>query len=417
MPKTKAEKLLHNLINELVWANYITPKTINEEKFEQMEIVLEKYLDIIKYANSGYKTRTEIVQYFSELCATEIEEMINSKDADIRFVDFVFKAVKDNFDYERSQIVEEDCDIQIRLAVITNVLKPDVSSLSYYTFLMVEPNWKKLSKEDIKKISRSVDPFINRIDKHIYHPFRNQYLIATRNLAAPFVVFRTMLLSKDITKIIVEDNPSILIQNCMEIYESLKQESNSRIWRGTLRALLFVFLTKIILAFLIEVPIDRYLHGEIIWLALIVNIYLPPFLMFLPGLTIPKIPIINSKRVRKSLEEIVWQGKLETDKQIEIGYKKETRSSTFFGYLLSLISIAIFGFVVWGLLALDFSIVSIVLFLIFVSAVSFLSFRIRTSSKELIVKRGPQDSVTSIVELVFIPFIRIGKMMSDGLTA
>jgi len=414
-PKIKATKLLNTLINELVWANYITPKTIDEEKFNEIESVLEKYLEIIRFANSSHKTRTELVQFFSGLSAAEVEEIINPKDADMKFIDFVFNAVADNFDHTKSQITEEENTIQIKLAVITNVLKPDASLLGYYALLMVEPNWKKISKEEIKKVSRSVDPFINKIDKHIHHPFRSQYLIATRNLAAPFVVFRTTLLSKDITKKIVEKNPSILIQNCMEIYESLKQESNNRIWRGTLRALIFVFLTKIILAFLLEVPIDKYLHGSIIWLALMVNISLPPFLMFLSGLTIPKIPMKNNKQIQNSLEEIIWRGKLETEKKTEIGYKKETRSSTFFGYLLSLISIVILFLVIWGLIVLDFSIISIILFLIFVSAVSFLSFRIRTSSKELIVKRRPQDSVTSVMELVFIPFIRIGKMMSDGL--
>ena len=183
----------------------------------------------------------------------------------------------------------------------------------------------------------------------------------------------------------------------MEVYESLKRESNSRIWRGTLRALIFVFLTKIVLAFILEVPIDRALHGEIIWLALIINISLPPFLMFLSGLTIPKISNRNSNQVKESLEEVIWQGRLATEKKIEIGYKKETRSATVFGYILTLISLAILVFVVWGLIILQFSLISIILFFIFVSAVSFLSFRIRTNSKELIVKRGRQDSITSVV--------------------
>ncbi len=415
IPKIKPKKLLNNLINELVWANYITPKTIDDKKFEEIERVLDKCLEIIRYANSSHKTKTELVQYLSGLCSAEIEEIINPHEADKKFIEFAYNAVKKNFDHKNSQISIEDSDIQIKLALITNILKPDASLLGYFTLLMIEPNWGKLTSQEIRKIAKSIDPFINRIDKHIHHPFRNQYLIATRNLASPFIVFRTTLLSRDITKKIVEANPSLLIQNCMEVYESLKRESNSRIWRGTLRALIFVFLTKIILAFILEVPIDRALHGEIIWLALIVNISLPPFLMFLSGLTIPKISNRNSNQVKESLEEVIWQGKLATEKKIEIGYKKETRSATVFGYILTLISLAILVFVVWGLIILQFSLISIILFFIFVSAVSFLSFRIRTNSKELIVKRGRQDSITSVVELIFLPFIKIGRIMSDQL--
>ena len=36
IPKIKPKKLLNNLINELVWANYITPKTIDDKKFEEI---------------------------------------------------------------------------------------------------------------------------------------------------------------------------------------------------------------------------------------------------------------------------------------------------------------------------------------------------------------------------------------------
>ncbi len=39
MPKIKPDRLLNNLINELVWANYITPKTIDKDKFKEIETV------------------------------------------------------------------------------------------------------------------------------------------------------------------------------------------------------------------------------------------------------------------------------------------------------------------------------------------------------------------------------------------
>lgn len=414
-PRVKAEKLLNNLINELVWANYITPKTIDEKKFKEIEEILNKYLLIIRSSVSAHKTKAELVQYLTGICSAEIEESINPKNYDQAFIDYVFLAIKDNFDYKDTQISKEENEIQIKLAVVTNVLKPDVSLLTYYALKMVRPDWQKISSEEVKKISKSLDPFINTIDRHLYHPFKNQYLIAARNLSAPFIVLRTTLLSRDITTETITKNPSMLAQNCMEVYESLKKDSDSKIWRGTWRALAFVFLTKLILAFILEVPIEKAMHGEIIWLALIVNISLPPFLMFISGLTISKIPSKNTNRIKSSIEEIIYRGKIATEKKIEIGYKKETKSGAVFNFVLLLISVAILFFVVWGLLILKFSLISIVLFLVFVSAVSFLSFRIRTNSKELLVKRSRQDSATSIVELVFLPFIRIGKIMSDGL--
>lgn len=413
--KVKAEKILNALSNELVWANYITPKTLDEKKVAKVIAILEKYLDILKRANSINRSHTDLVRYLGGICACEVEEAIYSKIADRYFLDFVYDCLADNFEYNPNHVSSKDHQIQIRLAIYTNIFRPDQALLSYYALRLAYPNWKKISMVELQEVTKSIDPFINIFEHHIYHPFKNRYLLAVRNMAAPFIVMRTYIITSNIDLDWAKTNPTMLEYNFSQAYESLRIQSNMKVWRGIWRALIFVFCTKLILAFIIEIPVDRLIHGGILWLPLIANISFPPILMFLAGASIPKIPFRNSELIKEATTEILKTHKLTIERPYKIARKKNSKASQIFNYLLSIYSLAIIVFVIWMLILLKFTAVSIVLFFVFVSAVSFLSFRIRVNSKQLLLRRKAQDSITTLVEFIFLPFITLGKLMSDQL--
>ncbi|OQB06323.1 MAG: hypothetical protein BWY19_00314 [bacterium ADurb.Bin212] len=413
--KIKKEKIYNDLVNELIWANYITPKTIDESKSKKVNYILDKYLTIIRRANSINKSNSEIIRYFSGICACEIEEEIFDKRAENQYLDFVFLAIKDNYKNNIKHINDQDHIVQLKLAIYTNIFKPDVSYLSYWSLKLTHTNWLVIDIDDCKNLTKSIDPFMASFERHLSHPLRSRYLILVRNMVSPFSVIRTHLLLNNVSKKWAEDNPILLENNLCQSYESLRMQSNAKIWRGIWRALIFLLMTKTVLAFIIEIPVDRAIHGNILWLPLIANITFPPFLMFLSGITIPKIPQKNSKLMKEAFFEIINTGRLTNEKALVIEKKKRTKTFNFFNYLLAIFSLLVLILVVFFLLRLKFNVVSIVLFFLFVSAVSFLSFRIRVNSKELLIKRKSQDSITTLVEFIFLPFISLGKAMSDSL--
>ncbi len=413
--KTKAEKIFNTMVNELIWANYITPKTLDEEKSQIIIGILEKYSKIIRRSNSINRSHTEILRFFVGICACDIEEEIFGKNAEISFLDFIYSAINENFKFNSKHINELDHLIQIKLSIYINIIKPDLNYLSYYALKLTHPNWRRLSNEEYLKITKSIDPFISSFERQMLHPLRSRYLLGVRNMAAPFIIIRTYLLSNRTTREWAENNPKLLESNFSHTYESLRLRSNAKIWTGIWRALIFLLFTKTILAFLIEIPVDRALHGEILWVPLIANISFPPLLMFVAGISIPKIPIKNADLMKDAFSEILDKGKLTIEKPYMVERKKKTRSSVLFNYIFSIYTLGILFGVLWLLIRLKFSVVSILLFFIFISAVSFLSFRIRVNSKELLIRRKSQDSITTLVEFIFLPFISLGKIMSDGL--
>jgi hypothetical protein len=84
-----------------------------------------------------------------------------------------------------------------------------------------------------------------------------------------------------------------------------------------------------------------------------------------------------------------------------------------FSAIYAVTSLVIFGAVMWVLLLLGFSLVHIAIFLVFISAASFLGFRLSRLIRELEVVRSSSNGMTFVRDLIYLPFVVVGRWMSD----
>jgi len=84
-----------------------------------------------------------------------------------------------------------------------------------------------------------------------------------------------------------------------------------------------------------------------------------------------------------------------------------------FSIIYVLISLLIFAGVIYLLLKLDFSLVHVAIFFFFLSAASFLGFRLSRLIRELEVVRAAQNGMTFVRDLLYLPFVVVGQWMSD----
>jgi hypothetical protein len=414
-PHVKAKDLLSQVSTELIWANYIQPDTLKNGLWEKIENVMERYLAMINNLPINFPKNSEATKLLIEFSACEIQELIHPRVQEQIFVRYAGDTLAGYFKDDNIDISTTDHIIQIKNTIYSTIFKPDAGLLKYWTLLQIDPNWKTRSLTDLIKISQRIDVFLEKINDQIEHPYRDRYLYAFKNVAAPYRVLLNSLISGyyDVEKI--ETNPSAFQKFCMTNYDSMRKISRSTVWRGVFRALIFILLTKFILAFIVEIPFDRLLHDQVAWNVLAINLSFPPILMLLAGLSIPQINPKNRISIQKSLHEIIFSSKLDV-KEFDLRRPVKRRSERLFDSLFTVFSIVLIILAIWLLVKLQFNFVSITLFFIFVSAVSFLSFRIRTASKELVMIRKRDDTVTSVVELIFLPFIRMGRRMSNELT-
>jgi hypothetical protein len=415
-PNLEAKELVSDMLNEMAWANYLNMETLKPEAVEAITTVTERYLVLLKYAQSGRFKRQDLVKMVIDWLSCEIDNVLRPEYENDILLNYTYNMLKPNLDLTSSRVSEFDNEVQLKISIYILLLKPDYPLVQFWALKTVYSDWDTKTTDEMKKIARSFDPYYNKIDRALNHPLRKNYLSFTKRYIAPFVVLRSVLVSQGLNIEKIKSKPGMLFDMMMSEYENLVQKGRSKVWRGTMRALFFILMTKVTLAFIIEAPFDRMIAGKVDYLSLIINVSLPPILMFIAGTFVKSPPKKNYILVANAIASMLSKGKIE-DKPFSLIRPKNSSSFLIFNLFYSLLTLSILAAVIWLLVYLRFNIVSIFFFFFFVSVVSFFSFRIRNIALELAMKRTKDDAITSIVELIFLPFIRIGRAVSDKFAA
>ncbi len=410
-----ADKLFQDLVIELSWANYLNPETIDPKESESIVKILERYLAILKYSESVYLSKHELQKKIINWMACEIEELLNPVPERESLVDFCYSVLKNDLNTDGSKITEIENEHQLKLAIFVLIYKPDQSLIEYWVLNTIYPKWRSFSTEEAKRFAKSFEPNNNSVNKEIFNRYRTKYLQYTKRNVVPFILINNLRKVKEYSAGSIDKNYLTLKSDLLKIYDQLVSESQEKVWRGTIRALIFILMTKISLAFLLELPFDRYLTGEINYVSLTINVCLPPVLMLFLGSFLKSPGEKNRVVLAKAIDNILYLGKIGGNK-FKLAKTKISSTEKLFNLFYTTFSVGIIGLVVWLLLHLEFNFLSILLFFIFVSAVSFFSFRIRNIVLELLMTNSKENWVVSLIEFVFLPFIRIGKHISERLS-
>jgi len=411
LPSITADRLLNDLVSELSWADYVNPETIEDKTWERIKSVIERYLYLLKYSRSGRFNKADLQKMIINWLACEIDDVMKPKKENDLLVDYTYGILKKGLSTDGTRLSDNENEIELRVTIFSLLLKPDLALIQYWLLKQVYPAWAKFTKDDLKKFGRSFDPYYNKIDRYINHPFKPRYIQYVKKNIAPFIVLRTTLIADGIDPNKMVAEPARLHSAAMETYKTMVEAVRKKVVGATIRALMFIFITKITLAFIIEIPFDRLIAGAINYLSLTVNIALPPLLMFISGAFTKSPPVKNYNVISSAITSIIFENKIE-DKVFPLLPQKPPQSYYAFNLFYGLLSVGVLIGVLRLLILLEFNIISISLFFLFVSIVSFFSFRIRNIALELAMKRSRDDALTSAVELIFLPFIRIGKYLS-----
>jgi len=220
----------------------------------------------------------------------------------------------------------------------------------------------------------------------------------------------------DELSLIITDRERLWIeidQTCRDKYQQL----GARVRTLAIRSFIYILLTKMIFAIILEVPVSLYLYGEVNQNAIIINSIFPPILM-IGILGFFKVP--GEENTRKIYQRII--DIIDNDKSFETKVafvpKKTTqkRPLLIFGFTVfySLTFFITLSLIYEFLSNLGFNLVSQIIFVFFVSVVSFFSYRIRQVTKEL--RLEEKASILSpIGDFFFMPMLSLGKFFSSGI--
>lgn len=417
--KLNSEDIAKHLLTELIRAAYLPNNQVPEIKINEISQVITKYIILKEHceanAKGDVKANNTPVGWIMALAASDIEERLCGSAVDQTVVSNMYDVLSDIIKLPADLPYERDKDIQIYIGVHRSLLKFDRDMIAFIIFKHYNPDWQKASEKDILRVGQSISNLRQKIDRQIDHPLAKQL----NRIISRYTVFFTVL-----TDVIDDDpagvyenfkaDPKVFSRQIKEKCEKRYRRTKTKLWRAAIRSIIYIFITKSVLAIILEVPAIKWFGGEINPIALVINVGFPAFLLFLI-VFLTKLPKSeNTKKVIEGIEEIVFlERKREEPFYLRQPAKRSAFMNAMFGLVYAITFFLSFGFVVWGLDKIGFNFVSITIFLFFLALVSFFSIRIRKGTKELIIVEQKEHIFNLFSDFFYTPVVAVGKWLSE----
>ncbi|MFA7169579.1 MAG: hypothetical protein WC178_01880 [Candidatus Paceibacterota bacterium] len=409
------------LVYELIRARYLPNKKIPKSRIGEIERIIEKYtflLNRVPDQNANIGAKESLFDWVIGIASYEIEEKLVPHNKDNAIVDFargvIIKKVEVDEDLHINSELEQEL---VYIAVLKNLIKCDVAMIRYKLFMTKHSEWVIApSEETISRLALVMNSVAREIDKSISHEYSENFSGAVKKNLAYFTILQEVASDhpKEIEYIFshhfhIEDS---IKETCVKKYRSAR----TKLSRAAVRSIIYIFITKVALALIIELPFDKYIIGRINYFTLAVNILFPPILMALVVLTIKVPSKKNTDFIVGGIKDIIYGEYKNSPIVIKRTVVRNSLFSGVFKILYLIVFLVSFGAIIFILEHLGFNLVSITLFIFFLSVVSYFGIRIRQNARELVVVQKKEGVMSFITDLFSIPILQVGQWLSTKMS-
>jgi hypothetical protein len=423
--ENKTRELAESLVYELIRGGHFPNDRIPESKIEEIKKILNKYFFIFEKApEKSEDEEAQLKDWLLETASYEIEKTLSPTLKEEALIDLMADSMKEKIILREGIITiggisEKEKDAQTYIACQRALFKFDESIIAYYLLNKKYPQWPNLSPQDddnenlLLEIAKNIYNIQKDIKKELYHPLSEKFSNICEKYNTPYLILGDIISEDPLNSSEKLKNPEILEGLVKKTYNQRLIKLKGRIIRAAIYSTISIFITKVALALAIEVPIDKYITGSFNELTLGINILFPPFLMFLLVSTIKPPGKENLQQVIMEIIKVCYHRKRKDVYELRISKKR--------GKILNVVIFTIYGFtflvsfsiIIKVLQKLNFGILSMAIFISFVSVISFLGVKIRERSKELTIEIKKETFFQTIFDFFTLPIVLVGKWFSE----
>ncbi len=251
------------------------------------------------------------------------------------------------------------------------------------------------------------------MEKDLNDPLGKRIFQMVSRYTAPFLIIGDVANEDPRETMKIFENPESLEKKLLLAYNKRLKECRTKIKRSSIRSVISIFLSKVGLVLLIEIPFDVYITHKFSYIATGISLSVPPALMlFIVSNIHPPKPEITPQVIMESIK-VVKGAERQESFEIRLSRKRGVRLN----FILSFTSIGLSGLVFWliifNLLKIDFSVLSILIFLLFFCLIAFSGIKTGQWARELKIGQEKETVKSFILDLIFFPFIRVGRWLSS----
>ncbi len=437
-------RISRHLLIELIRGGYLPNNKIPETKINEVANRLEKYIALknnistqinselslkidINKARDLINEKNDLTNWLLSLAACEIEESLSQNKIKQIIVSNMFSFLSHSVKLSPESPYRQDLEIQIYLSICRNFLKFDDDMLSFVLFKYYNNDWLKLNKfeeekaldnKKIKSLAVHLLELKKSIDFQLKHPLAHQLDKIVRQYSLYFSILSETIES-DPVKIYneLEQDEKRFVSDVRKICEKKYKKAKKRLWRVAIRSIIYIFLTKSVFVFLIEVPATKWFSEPINPVSLTINVAFPAILLFLIVFLTRTPQDDNTDKIVAGIKEIC---SVNNNEKRSIILRRPPRRNWIKNFFFNLIYIIAFFISIYYIIKLldkiQFNWVSIIIFLFFLAFVSFFSVRTTSGVKELLVVERKENIFSFFLDLFYMPIILVGRWLSRNVS-
>ncbi|MFA5163134.1 MAG: hypothetical protein WC441_01240 [Patescibacteria group bacterium] len=430
----KIEEISSHLLVELIRGSYLPNDKVPEAKLGEVSAIIGKYIGLknqcVLKINSELSLKTDwnkarglfreknnLIKRLLALAACEIEENLGTDRVKQVMVSNMFNILSKNIKLPPDQPYEKDLEIQIYLAISRTFSKFDTDMLSLVLFKYYVDS-KLLEPSKSKKLVDNIQSIFATIDYQLNHPLARQLDKVVKEYGLYFNVLAETV-EPDPAKIFseIKKNSKTFINLVKKTCNQKYKKAKGRLWRAAVRSIIYIFLTKSIFVFLIEIPAIRWFGEQINYSALFINVSFPAILLFFIVFLTQTPGEKNTAKIVEGVKEISFVGE---ERRQPLVLRRPGRRGFFMNAIFNIIYTAAFlaslFFIIWVLTKVGFNWVSITIFLFFLAFVSFFSIITTKGVKDLIIIDRKDNLLNFLVDLFYMPIISAGRWLSGNVS-
>jgi len=405
----ETKNLGENLAHELIHARYLPNNAIPLKKLGELEHILDKYFMLL-----GLAPLPEIISsktlpgWILGLMASEIDEFLLPPYTMHASINAMFEVMNREIHIEEP-IEPSERAKQIYLAVSRTLYHND-DNLKYHLFLIYYPAWRTADTSLVREVGENLKSIRSRIEADLDHPFREKLITMMRKHVVYFTILTEIIAKNPETASVALQSDDRFSELITEACNAHYRAARGKLRRSITRSVIYLLLTKFLIALVLEIPFEYWLLRRYDVVPLVINLVFPPSLLTITALSTRMPDDENTKIITRNILTII-HGQTEVIQIPKTKRQKIVLQIIFVVFYSALFGVS-FGLLIYGLNWLNFTVVSMLVFLLFLSLVSLFAYRIRRLSQELIVTPPKSGLIRALWSFMTIPILHAGKWMS-----
>ncbi|MBI4600158.1 hypothetical protein HY732_04560 [Candidatus Uhrbacteria bacterium] len=403
--------IAQSLVLELVRSRYLSNNSVPVSMIGRVREILSGYLGVLEALKRQRLFTEKRQDWLLHMASCALDELFVPMEAEEGLVRLMADVLGPSCEKSFPAVDERIRKSQLIIAAYRILLRPNIHRLNYFLLKQGFSQWMNGGMADADARAREVPEIMSRIASAIRFSLNTRMQGAFRRFRIAFIVLHSIVKQRGPS---ILDNPAGLEEQIRKVCEKMYATQRRRLYSRTIRAFIYIFLTKMIIGFAVEIPYDKLTVHYVKLKPLLINLLFPPCVLAAIAFTVRLPGSANTNEIVQAVSEIVYP---DVPQRVfvaqKIAFRRRTIAlSVFFNIIYGVISIFSIGLFAWVLHRLDFNIASGLILFFFLSLVMFFGITLRRLIRDLVILKTKESFFWLFVSQFFDPIMRLGQWLA-----